>query len=71
VEVAPVREATTLGAAFLAGLATGLWRDEAELAGTWAPSTVVEPRRRTDRDRWREARDRARAIVPELSALDF
>jgi glycerol kinase len=71
VEVAPVREATTLGAAFLAGLATGSWRDEAELAGTWAPSRVVEPRRRTDRDRWREARDRARAIVPELSALDF
>jgi glycerol kinase len=71
VEVAPVREATTLGAGFLAGLATGLWRDEAELAQTWAPSHVVEPRRRTDRDRWREARDRARAIVPELSALDF
>lgn len=71
VEVAPVREATTLGAAFLAGLATGCWRDEAELAETWAPSRVVEPRRRPDRDRWREARDQARAIVPELSALDF
>lgn len=71
VEVAPVREATTLGAAFLAGLATGWWRDEAELAETWAPGRVVEPRRRWDRDRWREARDRARGIVPELSALDF
>ncbi|MBO0713746.1 MAG: glycerol kinase [Acidimicrobiales bacterium] len=71
VEVAPVREATTLGAAFLAGLATGSWRDEAELAETWAPGRVVEPRRRPDRDRWQEARDRARAIVPELSALDF
>jgi hypothetical protein len=31
----------------------------------------VEPQRRPDRARWREACDRARGWVPELSALEF
>ena len=71
VEVSPVTEATTLGAAFLAGLATGTWADEDEVAATWAPRVVVDPVRHPDRDRWRAARDRACGWVPELSALDF
>ena len=71
VEVSPVREATTLGAAFLAGLAVGAWRDEAELAATWAPRRRVEPRRMLDRDRWREACARAARWIPDLSAVDF
>ncbi|HEX2193182.1 MAG TPA: FGGY-family carbohydrate kinase [Acidimicrobiales bacterium] len=73
VEVSPVLEATTLGAAFLAGLAVGAWADMDEVAGTWAPARVVEPRRRTGaaRERWREARARAREWVPELSAIEF
>ncbi len=71
VEVSPVLEATTLGAAYLAGLATGVWADEDEVAGKWRPRTVVEPRGKPDRDRWRAARDRAAGWVPELSALDF
>ncbi len=71
VEVSPVLEATTLGAAFLAGLAVGTWRDESELAATWTPSRRVEPRRRLDRDRWREACRRAARWIPDLSAVDF
>lgn len=71
VEVSPVLEATTLGAAYLAGLALGTWSDEGEIAGLWAPRRVVEPARRPDRDRWRAARARAEGTVPELSALDF
>ncbi|MBI2708743.1 MAG: glycerol kinase [Actinobacteria bacterium] len=71
VEVAPVREATTLGAAFLAGLAIGTWRDEDEVASLFRPSAVVEPERRLDRERWADAVRRARAWYPELSALDF
>jgi glycerol kinase len=71
VEISPVLEATTLGAAFLAGMAVGIWADEDEVAGTWSPRATVEPARRTDRARWREACDRARGWVPELSALDF
>ena len=71
VEVSPVREATTLGAAFLAGLAVGTWRDEQELAATWTPRERVEPRRKLDRDRWREATRRAARWIPDLSAIDF
>ena len=71
VEVAPVLEATTLGAAFLAGMAVGTWAGEDEVAATWSPRAVVEPAGATDRDRWRDACERARGWVPELSALEF
>jgi glycerol kinase len=66
-----VREATTLGAAFLAGLAVGTWPDLDACAATWSPSRVVEPVRHPDRARWYEARARAERWVPELSALEF
>lgn len=71
VEVAPVREATTLGAAFCAGRAAGLWADDEQLAATWHPTQVVEPAEPTDRDRWHEAVARAGGWIPGLSALDF
>jgi glycerol kinase len=71
VEVSPVTEATTLGAAFLAGMAVGTWADEEEVAATWSPRVRVEPARGTDRARWREACERARGWIPELSALKF
>ena len=71
VEVSPVLEATTLGAAYLAGLAIGTWKDTDEIAGKWSPARVVEPKRETDRARWRDACTRASAWVPELSSLDF
>jgi len=73
VEVSPVLEATTLGAAFLAGLAVGTWADEEELAATWSPAQVVEPRRRSGaaRQRWQEAVARAQGWVPDLSAIEF
>jgi glycerol kinase len=71
VEVSPVREATTLGAAFLAGLAVGTWGGWDDIAGTWRPRQTVEPVGSFDRDRWREACDRAAGWIPELSALEF
>jgi glycerol kinase len=71
VEVSPELEATTLGAAYLAGLATGVFADEDDIAARWSPRAVVEPASTPDRDRWRAARDRAAKWVPELSALDF
>ncbi|HEX2701455.1 MAG TPA: FGGY family carbohydrate kinase [Acidimicrobiales bacterium] len=71
IEVSPVQEATTLGAAYLAGMAVGLWRDEEEIAALWAPRQVVEPRRRPDRDRWRQMVARSTGTVPELSAVQF
>jgi glycerol kinase len=71
VEVSRVREATTLGAAFLAGLAVGVWPDLDACAATWSPGRVVEPARHPNRARWYEARARAERWVPELSALKF
>ena len=71
VEVAPGTEATTLGAAFLAGLAVGTWADEAALAATWSPRCVLEPGRPLDRDRWREVVASAAGTIPALSALSF
>jgi glycerol kinase len=73
VEISPVREATALGAAFLAGRAIGKWKSDDEVAATWAPRERVEPRadRALDRARWREACRRAERWLPELSAVDF
>lgn len=71
VEVAPLREATALGAAFCAGLAVGMWSGDDDLAATWRPARVVEPGHPTDRDRWRAAVARAEEWIPALSALEF
>ena len=71
VEVSPVKEATTLGAGFLAGLAVGTWPALDALAATWKPIARYEPGRVLDRDRWRDAVDRAGAWIPELSTVDF
>ena len=72
VEISPVREATALGAAFLAGVAVGPSRfGRATLATTWDPRATVEPARVLDRERWRIAVDRSRQWIPELSGIDF
>ena len=71
VEVSPVLEATTLGAAYLAGIAVGMWEDEDHVGKQWSPKAVVQPKGQLDRDRWKMAVDRARAWVPELSTLEF
>jgi glycerol kinase len=76
VEVSPVREATTLGAGYLGGMALGIWGDESQVAATWRPIRVVEPasgeaERSSKRQRWFEARERALRLVPELSDLEF
>jgi glycerol kinase len=71
VEVSPVREATTMGAAFLAGMAVGTWGGWDDVAATWAPRAVVEPGAPLDRDRWRRACERAGGWIPELSGIAF
>jgi glycerol kinase len=71
VEVSPVLEATTLGAAYLAGMAVGLWADFDEVAESWSPARSVEPAGTPDRDRWKQAVERARGWDPNLSSLDF
>ena len=71
VELSPEREATTRGAAFLAGLATGTWSGWDDIAAAWHPRAVVSPQATLDRDRWKDACDRAAAWYPELSAITF
>jgi glycerol kinase len=63
-----VQETTALGAAFLAGLATGVWSNTGEIAKTWrldaefAPSPDASARARADElyADWRRALERAR-----------
>jgi glycerol kinase len=57
VERPVVAETTAIGAAFLAGLATGVWSSRQELAATWRLDRRFEPGRRDDSAHklWREA----------------
>jgi glycerol kinase len=57
VERPVVAETTALGAAFLAGLATGVWSSPDELAATWRLDRRFEPGRRDEAAyaRWRSA----------------
>jgi glycerol kinase len=71
VEISPVREATTLGAAFLAGLHSGAWRGWDDIAATWSPTETVDPGREPDRNRWRDAVRRAAGWEEGLSGIDF
>ncbi len=71
VEVSPVKEATTLGAGFLAGLAVRTWPDLDSLGDTWQPIARTEPAGVLDRDQWRSAVGRAKAWLPDLSGIDF
>lgn len=59
-----VTETTALGAAYLAGLATGVWPNCAEVARQWRAERLFEPRTSADeaeakRARWRRALERA------------
>ena len=60
-----VAETTAFGAACLAGLAVGFWRDREEVRRAWQPDRTFEPGKSKDevthrRSRWAEALNRAR-----------
>lgn len=64
-----VTETTALGAAFLAGLALGVWKDQREIATHWEAERVFEPKRSRGevaeaRALWRRALDRSREWLP-------
>jgi glycerol kinase len=71
IEVSPEREATTLGAGFLAGMAVGTWGGWDDVAAKWRPRLVVDPAGELPRDRWRDAVERAVGWEPALSAISF
>jgi glycerol kinase len=60
-----VAETTAFGAACLAGLAVGFWKDRTEVQQAWQPDRTFEPAKSLDevthrRSRWAEALNRAR-----------
>ena len=60
-----VAETTALGAACLAGLAVGFWKDRSEVEKAWQPDRTFEPAKSPDevahrRSRWAEALNRSR-----------
>lgn len=71
VEISPMREATALGAALMAGLAAGHHRSVDDLAATWSPRARVEPAATLDREQWQRAVTRAAGWIPALSGIDF
>lgn len=63
-----VRETTALGAAYLAGLAVGYWKDEADVAANWQLDRAFEPRMSADERaarlaKWRDAVQRSKKWV--------
>jgi glycerol kinase len=59
-------ETTALGAAYLAGLAVGFWKDEAEITAQWKASRRFHPEMKAGevaglRAGWRKALDRSKA----------
>ncbi|MFW5894845.1 MAG: glycerol kinase GlpK [Bacillota bacterium] len=65
-----VQETTALGAAYLAGLAVGFWKDKEEIAKQWAVEKTFEPKMdKADRkklyDGWKQAVEAARTFKPD------
>ena len=70
VERPRVTETTALGAACLAGLATGFWEDKADMTARWKLDRRFEPRMSEDRraelhHHWRRAVERSRRWLEE------
>ena len=60
-----IRETTALGAAYLAGLATGVWNDRDEIRGSWICDSTFEPEMAENEserlmDNWHKAVGRSR-----------
>ena len=63
-----IQETTALGAAYLAGLAVGYWKDQAELADQWQveqvfPSSMPEADVDELKRRWKKALERSKSWV--------
>jgi glycerol kinase len=67
-----VQETTALGAAYLAGLATGVWKGTDEISARWQVERTFEPALDSGtaaerRARWSRAVERARGWEEEAS----
>jgi glycerol kinase len=72
VRVAAVREATALGAAFMAGLGSGVWGDQEEITALWREAACYQPRGGAEAEalytQWRRAVERAKEWVTPVSS---
>jgi len=64
IQVAAIAETTALGVAYLAGLATGIWKNTGEISNKWRSSLTYEPMMSTDKrenlySNWKRAVERA------------
>ena len=65
IQVAAIPETTSLGVAYLAGLATGIWKNTEEIAGKWRSQATFEPKMSADQrenlySNWKRAVERAK-----------
>ncbi|MBN1374625.1 MAG: glycerol kinase GlpK [Dehalococcoidia bacterium] len=65
IQVSAIPETTALGVAYLAGLATGLWKNTDEIAGKWRSQATFEPGMSADQrenlySNWKRAVERSR-----------
>jgi glycerol kinase len=70
-----VPETTGLGAAYLAGLALGLWKNQYDISQKWQASALFEPRITADQRQilyrgWQRAVGCARAWSAEEGKVD-
>ena len=68
IQRAHIVETTALGAAYLAGLAVGVWRDTTEVEQYWKSTATYEPKMSTDEretlySNWRYAVERSRGWI--------
>jgi len=68
IQLSSVAETTSLGAAYLAGLAVGMWKDTDELARMWRAAKTYEPSMSADEREmlyanWKRAVERARGWI--------
>jgi glycerol kinase len=71
IERSAQREATALGAAFLAGTAVGTWPDLPTAVATRPTGERIDPAASLDANRFADAVERARRWIPELSSLSL
>ena len=71
IEIAKDPEATSLGAAYLAGYATGIWQSLEEIASLSRPAQIIEPTATPDWNRWQAAITQSLRWEESLSEISF
>ncbi|OGN91087.1 MAG: glycerol kinase [Chloroflexi bacterium RBG_13_46_14] len=70
IQVSTIAETTALGAGYLAGLATGFWKDTTDISKKWRASVTYEPAMSDDQRNelyaeWKRAVERAKGWIKE------